>query len=122
MTDAEIRSSLEDNGYPRHVVAAGREGLIRRWRAFVEEVERGYRFGLEDYRNDLDVRGILAILSLDEHVAEEDARFENMLTARDRRVWESAPGDPFWDFGYPRNASADLLRDLKSAGLAEDLS
>jgi len=117
MTDAEIRAYLEDNGYPRHVVAAGREGLIRRWREFVEEVERGYRFGLEDYRNDLDVRGILALLSLDQEVADYDARLEPLLTAREHRVWESAPGDPFWDFGYPRNASADLLRDLKSAGL-----
>jgi hypothetical protein len=119
MTDAEIRAYLEDNGYPRHVVAAGRAGLIRRWRQFVEEVERGYRFGLEDYRNDLDVRGILALLSLDQEVADYDARLEPLLTERDRRVWESAPGDPFWDFGYPRNASADLLRDLKSAGLVD---
>jgi len=119
MTDAEIRGYLEDNGYPRHVVAAGREGLVRRWRDFVREVERGYRFGLEDYRNDLDVRGILAILQLDADVAEEDARFEAMLTGCDRRVWESAPGDPFWDFGYPRNASAELLRDLKTGGIAD---
>lgn len=119
MTDAEIRRYLEENGYPRHVVAAGREGLIRRWHAFVDEVERGYRFGLEDYRNDLDVRGILSLVELDAEVAADDERFEAMLTDRDRRVWESAPGNAFWDFGYPRNASADLLRDLKSAGLAE---
>jgi hypothetical protein len=119
MTDAEIRAYLEDNGYPRHVVAAGREGLLRRWRQFVEEVESGYRFGLEDYRNDLDMRGILAQLGLDAEVAESDERFERMLTARDRRVWESIAGDPFWDFGYPRNASADLLRDLRAAGLAD---
>ncbi|HZU25838.1 MAG TPA: hypothetical protein VFA04_09965 [Bryobacteraceae bacterium] len=119
MNDAEIRRYLEDNGYPRHVVEAGREGLVRRWRQFVDEVERGYRFGLEDYRNDLDLRGILAQIGLDDEVADADQRFERMLTARDRRVWESAAGDPFWDFGYPRNASADLLRDLRSAGLAE---
>jgi hypothetical protein len=120
MTDAEIRLYLEDNGYPRHVVAAGREGLLRRWSEFVAEVERGYRFGLEDYRNDLDVRGILAQLGLDDDVAAIDRRFEHMLIAREQRVWESADGNPFWDFGYPKNASADLLRDLRNAGLAAE--
>lgn len=119
MTDAEIRRYLEDNGYPRHVVAGGREGLLRRWREFVEEVERGYRFGLEDYRNDLDTRGILAQLGLDEEVVEYDRRFEQMLIARNRRVWESADGNPFWDFGFPRNASAELLRDLRASGIAD---
>jgi len=119
MTDDEIRQYLEDSGYPRHVIEAGRAGLIKRWRDFVSEVERGYRFGLEDYRNDLDVRGILRLLEVDAEVADADQRFEQMLTARERRVWESAPGNPFWDFGYPRNATANLLRDLKSAGLAD---
>ena len=56
MTDAEIRDYLRDNGYPSHIVRGGREGLVRRWRQFVTEVEQGYEFGLEDYRNDLDVR------------------------------------------------------------------
>ena len=119
MTDPEIQSYLEENGYPRHLVAGGREGLIRRWRDFVQEVEQGYRFGLEDYRNDLDVRGIIATLGLDAEVSEYDRRFEEILTGRDQRVWESVDGDRFWDFGYPRNASAQLLRDLRSAGLAE---
>lgn len=119
MTDDEIRRYLEENGYPRHVVAGGREGLIRRWREFVDEVQQGYRFGLEDYRNDLDVRGIIALLGLDDEVRDADELFAAMLTAHDKRVWESAPGDPFWDFGYPRNASAQLLRDLTSAGLSD---
>jgi hypothetical protein len=28
-------------------------------------------------------------------------------------------GEPFWDFGYPRNASGDLIRDLTAAGLTK---
>lgn len=118
MTDREIQDYLRDNGYPEHVVRDGPEGLVRRWRAFVEQAECGYRLGLEDYRNDLDVRGIIALVGLDEKVREHDARFEKLLTARDRRVWESTAGDPFWDFGYPRNASGDLLEDLRAEGLA----
>ncbi len=41
----EMADYLRDNGYPEHVVNAGRAGLIDRWRKFVEEVEHGYRFG-----------------------------------------------------------------------------
>jgi hypothetical protein len=73
--------------------------------------------GLEDYRNDLDLRGIIAMLGLDAEVHEFDRRFEAMLTDREKRVWETA-GYPFWDFGYPRNACGELLEDLKKEGLA----
>ena len=65
MTDEEMAAYLRENGYPEHIVRAGRAGLIERWRKFVEEVERGYKLGLEDYRNDLDLRGIIAMLGLD---------------------------------------------------------
>jgi hypothetical protein len=118
MTDEEMNAYLRQNGYPEHVVRAGRKGLVERWGKFVAEVERGYRFGLEDYRNDLDLRGIIAMLGLDAEVAELDRRFEMQLIARDKRVWESSAADPFWDFGYPSNAGAQLLEDLSSEGLA----
>ena len=104
---------LRENDYPDHVVREGRTGLVRRWRDFVEQVERGYRLGLEDYRNDLDIRAILSQADAeDEEILALDERFKKLLTARDRRVWESAPGDPFWDFGYPSNAGPELLNDL----------
>lgn len=119
MTDDEIRDYLSDNGYPNHIVRAGREGLIRRWSQFVSEVERGYEFRLEDYRNDLDIRGIIRLIDADEEAAGADERLQAMLTATDHRIWESADGDPWWDFGYPRNARGDLKRDLESAGLWE---
>ena len=44
----------------------GARGLVRRWREFVEQVERGYSLGIEDYRNDLDVRGIIALAKADD--------------------------------------------------------
>jgi hypothetical protein len=118
MTDEEMADYLRENGYPEHVVRAGRSGLIERWRKFVEEVEHGYKFGLEDYRNDLDLRGIIAMLGLDNAVAELDQRLETALIDREKRVWESAAENPFWDFGYPRNAGKALMEDLKKEGLA----
>src|SRR4029077_19624826 len=96
MTDAEMAAYLRENGYPEHVVKAGRAGLIERWRKFVEEVERGYKLGLEDYRNDLDLRGILAMLGLDDEVRDLDQRFEALLTDREKRVWETSAANPFW--------------------------
>jgi len=119
MTDEQITEYLRTNGYPEHLVRAGRAGLIDRWVRFVEEVEQGYKLGLEDYRNDLDLRGIIALLDLDEAVQQTDRRFESLLTNRTTRVWESNADDPFWDFGYPANASGQLLEDLKNEGFVK---
>jgi len=120
MTDEEIRDYLNDNGYPNHIVAGGRAGLVRRWEAFVSEVERGYEFGLEDYRNDLDVRGILQMVGAADEVTGPDERFRALLTGTEVRVWESVDGDPWWDFGYPVNARGALARDLRAAVAAAE--
>jgi len=119
MTDPELVEYLRENGYPQHICSAGRTGLLAKWAAFVDEVERGYKLGLEDYRNDLDLRAILALAGLDDAARADDERLRRLLTATDKRVWESSPGDPFWDFGYPKNASGELLEDLKAEALAD---
>jgi hypothetical protein len=118
MSDEEMAAYLRENGYPEHIARAGRAGLIERWRKFVGEVERGYKFGLEDYRNDLDLRGIIAMLDMDEEVRELDMRLEALLIEREKRIWESSGTNPFWDFGYPANAGKQLLEDIKNEGLA----
>ena len=58
------------------------------------------------------------MLGLDAEVAELDRRFEALLTAKDKRVWETPAAAPFWDFGYPSNGGPQLLEDLKGEGLA----
>jgi hypothetical protein len=90
-----------------------------RWREFVEQVERGYPLGLEDYRNDLDIRAILRLAGAEDEpeLTALDERLKNLLTSTDCRVWESASGDPFWDFGYPVNAGDELLDGLREEGL-----
>lgn len=121
MNDAEIVAYLQENGYPPHLVREGRAGLVRRWREFVEQVERGYRLGLEDYRNELDIRGILELAgAVNEEVRALDERLRVQLLPAQRRVWESAPGDPFWDFGYPRNAGEELAEDLRAEALSPE--
>ena len=119
MTDAEIQDYLRANGYPEHVVRDGRAGLLRQYREFVEQVERGYSLGLEDYRNDLDVRAILMLAGAeDDAVRCLDDRLKKWITATGVRVWESAEGGQFWDFGYPSNAGEELMHDLREEGLA----
>jgi hypothetical protein len=114
MTDAQVRRYLSENGYPQHLVREGRPGLVRRWREFIEQVERGYSLGIEDYRNDLDVRGIISLAKADDaEVHALDEQLRKLLTATDKRVWESGPDDAFWDFGYPNNAGPNLLDDLR---------
>jgi hypothetical protein len=118
LTEAQVQDYLRENGYPEHIVRAGRAGLVEQWRKFVEQVERGYRLGIEDYRNDLDIRGIIRLAEAeDAEVHSLDARLEALLTDSNIRVWESAPGDPFWDFGYPKNAGRELIDDLRSEKL-----
>ena len=93
--------------------------LTESWRSFVEQVEKGYPLGLYDYRNDLDARAILRRESAETAEIEAlDQRLKKMLTARKKRVWTSGDDKPFWDFGYPRNASGELLEDLREEGLA----
>jgi len=116
MSDEQVRQYLRANGYPEHLVRDGKDGLLRRWREFVEQVERGYPFGLEDYRNDLDLRAIIRLAGIEDEVRELDRRLEKLLVSKEIRVWESAEGNPFWDFGYPANA-APLLEDLRAEQL-----
>jgi hypothetical protein len=118
VTDLEVQAYLAENGYPQHIVRDGRQGLVRRWREFVEQVESGYPLGLEDYRNDLDVRAILRLAGAEDgEVLALDERLKAMLVATDVRVWESGPGEPFWDFGYPSNAGPELTDGLRDEGL-----
>jgi hypothetical protein len=51
---------------------------------------------------------------------EADERFAGMLDHREVRVWESGGENPWWDFGYPRNARGYLLRRMREAGLIEE--
>ena len=119
MTGDEIRQLLEDYGYPPHVVRAGGDGLVAAWDKFVADVGRGYRLGLEDYRNGLDIRTLLAQAGLDDEVEDADRSLRAVLIHTGQQVWESAAPEPFWIFGYPSNASGSLLEDLDAEGLAE---
>jgi hypothetical protein len=68
------------------------------------------------------LRGIIAMFSLDDEVRDLDQRFEAMLTDREKRVWESSATNPFWDFGYPKNAGRQIMEDINNEGLISPTS
>jgi hypothetical protein len=109
-----VRGILRARGVADHIVRRGAAGLIEAWRDFVAQVERGYPQGLEDYRNDLDLRTLIEVAQIGSDVAEEDARFRRMLTGTDRAVWSSDLPGAFWVMGYPSNAAGELLADLRA--------
>jgi hypothetical protein len=111
-----VRALLRERGAAVHVVSGGAEGLIAAWRNFVAQVEAGYPLGLDDYRNDLDIRTLIEVARLSDQVAEEDARLRRMLAHPEVVIWESDVPDAFWVRGYPVNASGELLEDIGTRG------
>ena len=109
---------LRKPGSAPRVVEGGPRNLVERWNKFVDSVERGYSFGLDDYRNDLDLRSLIAAAGLASQAAEADKRLRALLVHTRQPVWESDAADAFWVCGYPRNAGDDLLSDLRAQGLA----
>ncbi|MDQ6679042.1 MAG: hypothetical protein M3Z09_17295 [Acidobacteriota bacterium] len=94
------------------------EELLANWKKFVDQVELGYSLGLDDYRNDLDIRSAIAEAKLDAKAQPDDQRLKRMLGATKIKVWDSDVPHAFWVQGYPRNASGELLEDLQAEDLA----
>jgi hypothetical protein len=117
MTDEQAKKYLKDRGCPEFVWSSGREGLVQRWKDFVEEVEKGYcpNCLLEEYWNDLGTRELIHDIGCDSQVKDIDARFAAMLTAT--RVkhchTDRATDYDFWNFGYPKNATGYFLTSIK---------
>ncbi|HXJ41274.1 MAG TPA: hypothetical protein VNH18_18475 [Bryobacteraceae bacterium] len=116
-TDQAVATALADRGAPPHIVQGGAAGLIRRWRDFVSQVEAGYPLGLDEYRNDLDLRSLIAFVGLASRVQAEDARFRAVLVAPDTAIWSSDAPEAWWTRGYPGNSGPLLREDLQAEGL-----
>jgi hypothetical protein len=118
MDDDALRALLRAKGYGDHICDMGPEKLVARWRDFVQSVAHGYPLGLDDYRNDLDLREAIAVGGLDREVRDADSLFRSLLTDISKRVWRSNVDNDFWNLGYPKTASGALLRDLRDEGVA----
>lgn len=116
-TDPKVAEVLLTRGASPGIVEGGASGLLSGWAAFVDQVEAGYAFGLDDYRNDLDLRTLIAITELDDAAANDDARFRSLLAQTELEVWSSDAPGAWWTCGYPANSGPALLEDLHAEGI-----
>ena len=120
MTDDELTAYLDDNGYPEHIVAGGGPGLIRRWWSSFRKWSRDTSTGCM-ITGTISIFAAIALSGLDEDPAVQsaDERLRQVLTPARERVWESTPGEAFWDFGYPQNARG-TAKGFGSSGLVAE--
>src|SRR3984957_14243195 len=121
MIDAEINNKLRERGVADYLQGEGRDGLVARWRSFVEEVEQGYKLGIDDYQNDLNMREILEDVGLgnDPEVNALGERFRAQMQNTAVQTWKSKHPSAFWVRGYPLRLSESLARDLEAFGLKD---
>jgi hypothetical protein len=85
MSEDQIKEYLKNRGCPEFVWRGSSENLLRRWKDFVEQVEKGYCANclIQEYWNDLDIRELIHYVGIENTVTELDQRFTEMLTATD---------------------------------------
>jgi hypothetical protein len=114
-----------------HLVNAGLDGLLDRWKRTVDEVSEGYDAGLDDFLNDLDLRELLHELEREVPEAWTDAardrlraidrRYRELVVPRRECLWGGGAArkhgwtarSNWWYFRAPREPGAELARDLE---------
>ena len=117
MTEKEIKEILKNNGWAQHVYEGGSKYLLKKWKAIVEDVEKGYHPNsiLEEYWNDLATRSAIYLVGLGQNVKDLDQRFKNAVTGTNVKIWENNDGEnEFWHYGYPKNAKGNFLAEIKN--------
>jgi len=126
----KVADALRARGVSERVLAGGLAGLVASWERFAHELERGYGAGLDEWRNDVDVRDILdealRAASGDERralarrVRLADARVRKLLVPAGHCVWGAKnaakhgwnAGRQWWYFLEPKTKNAELAREL----------
>lgn len=89
------------------------EDVVNAWRLVVKQITEGsYNVTENEYWNDLDVRGIIDKIGLNEdiEVKKIDEKFKTTLINTNVRIWgyKKERKDDWWNFGYPNNLSGYL--------------
>ncbi|MBK7645028.1 MAG: hypothetical protein IPJ19_18610 [Planctomycetes bacterium] len=127
-----VRAYLLQLGAAEHVVAGGLLGLVERWERIAQETAAGRVLDLDNWRNDLDTRQLLAD-ALPHAPAPESARFHSRLAAADlelRRatqplpacIWPAAvakregwqPRSNWWYFVRPTRLGPEFAAELEA--------
>lgn len=128
-----MRDFLRSRGCPEPVVSAGIAGLIEDWDRITQEIETGYKLGLDDYLNDMDARELIAAAlaavpkiltpTLRRKLDAADQRARAALAPAGRCLWgprlAAANGwsaeKNWWYFMKPAKAGPQLGKDLQSS-------
>jgi hypothetical protein len=125
-----VQTLLRARGCPERIVEGGISGLVEDWEQVVAHIAAGYKLGLDDWLNDMDVRQILAdSLALATTAAPKklmtriraaDEKLKELVAPAGRCLWGDGLAKRngwtleknWWYFMRPRQAAADLLQDL----------
>ncbi len=126
-----VRDFLRERGCPDFVVKNGLQGLVKSWKSFVKSVEDGYKFGLDDYLNDLDNRQLLeealAVApprekeEYTQRVEQTDRRMRAIVKAAGKCLWGNEVAETegwteernWWYFSQPIQTSRKLSTEIK---------
>ena len=110
MVDDDIKNALKLMGCAKHVVDGGLEYLMQAWRSLVSKLAAKYTKGIDEFRNSLDGRSILAEV-LERVPAGKQAQIIAELNFLDeefrRRTLPSETAvnswrtDYWWNYRYP---------------------
>ncbi len=121
---------MKEKGCGQHIVDRGFVSLVESWEQTVREVQGGYRQGLEDYLNDLDVRQLIAEATdrfareipdyVHERVAQADHIMRSVTGPAGGCLWGEnlaneegwTPEQNWWYFSRPLQAEPELLSEI----------
>jgi len=127
MTDA-VREYLRGVGVRRDVAEGGLSGLVSSWETIVRQLDGVYTLTIDDYRNDLDIRDLIAKVvpiakpaereAVAGRLAAADQHFRNATQAGDS-VWGDPPDssdatDAWWTFRWPQRAGEAFATTTES--------
>jgi hypothetical protein len=124
-----VETLLRARGCPTRIVEGGIAGLAEDWEGVVASVTAGYKLGLDDYLNDMDVRQIIedalalagpSARRLAARVAAADEKLRQLVAPAGRCLWGDALArrnrwtveKNWWYFTRPRESAPALLADI----------
>lgn len=130
MSEDAVHDFLLEKGCGRHIIGKGLAGLVESWEKVVQSVEDGYRLGLDDYLNDLDVRQLLAealmmaspgnAAKFEERIQQADDRMKGLTTRTGVCLWGDEVAEEegwtakknWWYYARPVEANGDLPAEI----------
>ncbi len=130
-TSDPVRDFLRERGCPDFVVKSGLQGLVKGWENIVTSVKEGYKFGLDDYLNDLDTRQLLEeVLAVapgaekekySERVGRADKMMRKVVKSAGKCLWGNEVAETegwteeknWWYFCQPIATSRKLAVEIK---------